>query len=154
MGAPMQAFENIGMAKIAKSAHQAKDLGYLRKSDRITMNRDRLLGDAKLRVLELAEDYTPPEPHTYRLPGPSGRVALEMALKDLAIAGKATPHDVVVVSELAKILTGGDDADITVETSEDDILKLERSAIATLAKDEASLARMEHMLAKGKPLRN
>jgi 3-hydroxyacyl-CoA dehydrogenase len=60
----------------------------------------------------------------------------------------------VVVSELAKILTGGDDADITVETSEDDILKLERSAISTLAKDEATLDRMEHMLAKGKPLRN
>ena len=154
MAGAMKAFENIGTAQVAKSAAQAQDLGYLRPTDRITMNRDRLLGDAKVRVLELSEDYTPPEPHTYHLSGPSGRLALEMALKDLATAGKATPHDVVVVSELAKILTGGDDADITVETSEDEILKLERSAISTLAKDEATLDRMEHMLAKGKPLRN
>ena len=154
MGGPMKAFENIGTAQVAKSAAQARDLGYLRPSDRITMNRDRLLADAKARVLELAEDYSPPEPHTYNLPGASGRHALEMALNDLATAGKATPHDVVVVAALAKVLTGGDAADLTVETSEDEILRLEREAIATLAKDEATLARMEHMLAKGKPLRN
>jgi 3-hydroxyacyl-CoA dehydrogenase len=150
----MKAFENIGTAQVAKSAAQARDLGYLRPTDRITMNRDRLLADAKARLLELAEDYTPPEPHTYHLPGPSGRLALEMALNDLALTGKATPHDVVVVTELAKVLTGGDDADIMVETTEDEILALERAAIATLAKHVGSLDRMEHMLAKGKPLRN
>ncbi len=154
MGAPMQAFETIGLAKVAKSADQARGLGYLRSTDRITMNRDRLLADAKARVLELAEDYSPPEPHTYRLPGPSGRLALEMALNDLVLSGKATPHDVVVVGELAKVLTGGDYADVTVEMGEDEILALERAAISTLAKDEATLDRMEHMLAKGKPLRN
>ena len=154
MAGPMKAFENIGTAQVAKSAAQARDLGYLRPTDRITMNRDRLLAEAKARLLELAEDYTPPEPHTYHLPGPSGRLALEMALNDLALTGKATPHDVVVVTELAKVLTGGDDADIMVETTEDEILALERAAIATLAKHVGSLDRMEHMLAKGKPLRN
>ena len=154
MGAPMQAFENIGLAKVAKSAEQARELGYLRPTDQISMNRDRLLADAKARVLKLAEDYSPPEPHTYHLPGPSGRLALEMALNDLASSGKATPHDVVVVGELAKVLTGGDDADVMVEIGEDEILALERAAIATLAKDVASLDRMEHMLATGKPLRN
>jgi 3-hydroxyacyl-CoA dehydrogenase len=154
MAGPMKAFENIGTAQVAKSAAQARDFGYLRPGDRITMNRDRLLADAKAHLLELVEGYTPPEPHTYRLPGPSGRLALEMALNDLALAGKATPHDVVVVAELAKVLTGGDDADITVETTEDEILELERAAIAKLAKDVATLDRMEHMLAKGKPLRN
>ena len=86
----MQAFENIGLAKVAKSAEQARDLGYLRPTDQISMNRDRLLADAKARVLKLAEDYSPPEPHTYQLPGPSGRLALEMALNDLASSGKAT----------------------------------------------------------------
>ena len=154
MGAPMRAFENIGLAQVAKSAEQARDLGYLRPTDHISMNRDRLLADAKARVLKLAEDYTPPEPHIYHLPGPSGRLALEMALNDLALSGKATPHDVVVVGELAKVLTGGDDADVMVEIGEDEILALERAAIATLAKDVATLDRMEHMLAKGKPLRN
>ena len=154
MGAPMKAFENIGTAKVAKSAEQARELGYLRPSDRITMNRDRLLADAKARVLELAEDYTPPEPHTYRLPGSSGRLALQMALDDLARTGQATPHDVVVVGELANVLTGGPDADVTVELTEDDILALERAAIAKLAMTIETLDRMEHMLAKGKPLRN
>ena len=154
MGAPMQAFQNIGLAQVAKSAHQARELGYLRPTDQISMNRERLLADAKKRVLKLAEDYTPPLPHTYRLPGPSGRLALEMALNDLALSGKATPHDVVVVGELAKVLTGGDDADVMIEFGEEEILALERAAIATLAKDVETLDRMEHMLAKGKPLRN
>ena len=153
MGAPMQAFENIGMAKVAKSAHQAKDLGFLRKSDRITMNRDMLLSNAKSFLLELSQDYTPPVPNTYRLPGPSGFAALKMALDDLAIAGHATPHDLTVVGELAKVLTGGD-CDYTDELSEDDILSLERKAIANLARNELTMARMENMLAKGKPLRN
>ena len=153
MGAPMQAFENIGMAKIAKSAHQAKDLGYLRMSDRITMNRDRLLSDAKSFLLELAQDYSPPLPNVYHLPGPSGLAALKMALNDLAIAGHATPHDLTVVGELAKVLTGGE-CDYTDELSEDDILSLERKAIANLARNELTMARMENMLVKGKPLRN
>jgi len=153
MAATMMVFENIGMAKIAKSAQQAKDLGYLRASDRITMNREHVLANAKSYLLELAEDYSPPKPHTYHLPGPSGRSALAMALSDLAIAGHATPHDVTVIGELAKILTGGE-CDHTEELSEDDILALERKAISTLARNELSLARMEHMLSKGKPLRN
>lgn len=153
MAAPMQAFENIGMAKVAKSAHQAKDLGYLRQRDRITMNRDRVMSDAKSFLLELAQDYSPPSPNVYHLPGPSGLAALKMALNDLAIAGHATPHDITVVGELAKVLTGGE-CDHTDELSEEDILALERKAISTLARNELSLARMEHMLAKGKPLRN
>ena len=70
-----------------------------------------------------------------------------------AIAGHATPHDITVISELAKVLTGGE-CDHTKELSEDDILALEREAISTLARNELSLARMEHMLSKGKPLRN
>jgi 3-hydroxyacyl-CoA dehydrogenase len=77
-----------------------------------------------------------------------------MALSDLALSGKATPHDVTVVGELARVLSGGDSADVTLTLSEDDILKLEREAITSLSRQEATLARMEHMLAKGKPLRN
>jgi 3-hydroxyacyl-CoA dehydrogenase len=155
MASVVKAFETIGTAQVSKSAMQAKELGYLQPSDGITMNRDRLLADAKNKVLELVEEgYKPPQPHIYKLPGASGLLALEMALNDLAISGKATPHDVVVVKELAKVLSGGVDADHILEMTEEDILLLEREAIFRLARNEDTLARMEHMLAKGKPLRN
>jgi 3-hydroxyacyl-CoA dehydrogenase len=128
-------------------------MGFLRPEDRITMNRDRLIADAKSTLLELAQDYTPPEPHTYHLPGPTAKAALDMAVADLARSGQATPHDVVVTAELAHILSGGD-TDILDDLSEDDILAMELAAIAKLSRDEATLARMEHMVLKGKPLRN
>ena len=67
--------------------------------------------------------------------------------------GKATAHDVVVADSLAKILTG-DDVDITQTLSEDQMLSLERKSILELLKTKSTLARMEHMLEKGKPLRN
>ena len=149
----MKAFEYIGTAQVAKSAEQARSMGFLAPDDRITMNRDRLLADAKARALELSEGYEPPEPWTYNLPGPSGRAALELAVKDLAKSGQATPHDVVVTNELAWILSGGD-TDMTETVEEDDILAMEREAIGRLGRHEDSLARMEHMLETGKPLRN
>ena len=153
MGAVMKAFEYIGTAQVAKSAEQARSMGFLGPSDGITMNRDRLLADAKARALELSSGYEPPEPRTYNLPGPTGRTALELAVRDLALSGQATPHDVVVTNELAWILSGGD-TDMTETTEEDDILTMEREAIGRLGRHEDSLARMEHMLETGKPLRN
>ena len=153
MGPVMKAFEYIGTAQVAKSAEQARSMGFLGPSDGITMNRDRLLADAKARALELSSAYEPPEPRTYNLPGPTGRTALELAVRDLALSGQATPHDVVVTNELAWILSGGD-TDMTETTEEDDILTMEREAIGRLGRHEDSLARMEHMLETGKPLRN
>jgi len=117
------------------------------------MNRDYLLSDAKDRVLELAENYTPPNPHSYQLPGKTGLEALKLALNDLALSGRATPHDVTVATKLAYIISGGD-TDITRTLSEEDILELERKAITELGRDPATLDRMQHMLEKGKPLRN
>ena len=76
-----------------------------------------------------------------------------MAVRDLALSGKATPHDVVVVGELATVLTGGD-TDHLQELSEEDILELELNALVALSKHTDSLDRMQHMLEKGKPLRN
>ena len=128
-------------------------MAFLAPDDKITMNRDRLLADAKARALELSEAYEPPEPRTYNLPGLSGRTALQLAVKDLTLSGQATPHDVVVTNELAWILSGGD-TDMTETVDEDDILSMEREAIGKLGRHEDSLARMEHMLATGKPLRN
>ena len=149
----MKAFEYIGTAQVAKSAEQARSMGFLSPNDKITMNRDRLLADAKQKVLEMPQDYEPPEPRTYTLPGETGFTALELAVKDLALSGQATPHDIVVTRELARILTGGD-ADITESLEEDDILEMERAAIGWLGRQPDSLARMEHMLETGKPLRN
>jgi 3-hydroxyacyl-CoA dehydrogenase len=157
-GGPMpplaQAFETIGMAKVAKSAFEAKDMLFLREGDGITMNRDRLLADAKARALALVEGYRPPEKAEITLPGPSGRIALEMAVSALRLKGVATPHDEVVARQLATVLSGGEAADITAPVGDDHLLKLERQAFMTLIRQPATLARIEHMLESGKPLRN
>jgi 3-hydroxyacyl-CoA dehydrogenase len=149
----VQTFETIGMAKVAKSAFEAKELLFLREDDGITMNRDRLLADAKARALAMAEAYRPPEQSALALPGPSGRIALEMAVDALRLKGAATPHDEVVAGQLAVVLSGGA-TDITTPVGDDDLLQLERAAFMTLIKQPATLARIEHMLETGKPLRN
>lgn len=148
-----KAFEMIGTAQVAKSAAEAVDMGLFRDSDSITMNRDRLLADAKAKALELADGYEALEEQELVLPGPTGRASMEMALHDLALKGMATPHDQVVAGALAEVLTGGD-TDMTETLTEKDILKLERTVFMTLARTEGTLARMEHMLDTGKPLRN
>jgi 3-hydroxyacyl-CoA dehydrogenase len=127
---------------------------YLRADDGVTMNRDRLLADAKAKVLALAEGYKVPEEFEFRLPGPSAKLALDMAVDGAAGAGKATPHDITVSKTLADVLTGGPNGDVTIALKEDDILALERSNFMRLAKNPKSLARMEHMLETGRPLRN
>jgi 3-hydroxyacyl-CoA dehydrogenase len=147
------AFQTISTAQVSKSAAQAKDFLYLRESDGITMNRDRLLADAKAKALSLVEGYAPPKPHEYRLPGPSGRTALSMAVHDFVTAGKATQYDIVVSDALAVVLTGGD-TDYLDTLTEDDISKLERKAFIGLCKQDGTLDRIETMLNTGKPLRN
>ncbi len=146
-------FEMIGTATVAKSAYEAKEMLFLNDQDEITMNRDRLLADAKKKALELVKNYRPPEEHTYSLPGSVARVALSMAVKGFVKAGKATPYDEEVSKHLATILSGGD-VDITEAQGEEGILKLEREAFMVLIKNSKTLARMEHILATGKPLRN
>jgi 3-hydroxyacyl-CoA dehydrogenase len=153
MGAVRKAFEVIGTAQVAKSGPEAKEI-YFRDSDGVTMNRDRLLFDAKQKALELAVDYTAPEKRDdIRLPGPTGKLALDMAVADFAKSGKATPYDVVVSESLARVLSGGD-ADWTQPVNDDYLLKLEREEFAKLVKNEGTMQRMEHMLSTGKPLRN
>ncbi len=153
MPAVAKTFEIISTAEVSKSAAQATALHFLRATDGITMNRDRLLFDAKQRVLQLADGYQPPQPHEYRLPGPGGRTTLERAVAGFALTGKATPHDVVVAEQVARVLTGGDTDMLDVMT-EDDMTDLERRGFMTLVRNAATLARTEHMLATGKPLRN
>lgn len=155
MGAVRKAFETIALAQVAKSAQEAKEFMYLTDSDGITMNRDRLLFDAKQKALELADGYEAPAPlEEIRVPGPSGKLALDLAVSDLRKNGSATPYDVTVSAAVAKVLTGGDKADWTQPIHEDDFYKLEREEFMKLVRLEGTQARVEHMLEKGKPLRN
>jgi 3-hydroxyacyl-CoA dehydrogenase len=103
--------------------------------------------------LALAEGYSPPEQGEAVLPGPTGLVALEMAIDGLRKSGKATPHDVVVSKTLARVLSGGS-TDITEKISENALLELEREAFLSLVKQKGTKARIAHMLKAGKPLRN
>lgn len=154
VGAVRQAFETIGMATVAKSAQEAVDIGYFRDSDGISMNRDRLLYDAKQRALALADGYTAPEKRdNIRLGGAGAKMALDLAVSDLRKSGKATPYDVVVSDHLANVLSGGD-KDYTETLSEDDLINLELEEFMKLLRHDGTLERIEHMLETGKPLRN
>ncbi|MCC7259690.1 MAG: 3-hydroxyacyl-CoA dehydrogenase/enoyl-CoA hydratase family protein, partial [Alphaproteobacteria bacterium] len=153
MFAVAQSFEKIGMAKVAESADEAREMLILNDKSRVSMNRRRVLPDAKALCLELAKGYRPPEPATLKLPGAAARVALIMALKGFKMSGKATEYDVVVGTELAHVLSGSK-ADIVDELTEQDVLDLEREHFAKLLRNPGTLARVEHMLNTGKPLRN
>ena len=153
MPAVAHAFETIATAKVSKSAAEARDLFYLRPTDGIVMNRDRLLSSAKARALSMVKDFKTPEPFTYTLPGTSGAAALNLALHDFALKGLATPHDMVVGKAVATVLTGGK-ADVLDVLTEEDLIQLERDQFMKLAKTPATRARVSYMLKKGKPLRN
>ena len=156
-GGPMpaiaKAFEMISTAQVAKSAAEAREMLILRETDGITMNRDRLLADAKARALAMAASYQPPAPVELRLPGPNAKAALDLAVDGFRRTGKATPHDVVVSDAVAFVVTGGD-TDQSQVTTEDRLFELERENFVKLLKTGATLARIEHMLETGKPLRN
>ena len=125
----------------------------LRETDGITMNRVRVLADAKAKCISMASGYVAPQPATIHLPGGSAKVAMSMAVEGFAAAGKATPHDVIVSKQLANILSGGD-TDISEAMTEQQLLDLEHEAFMYLIKTKGTLARIEHMLETGKPLRN
>ena len=153
MPAVSKVFETVATATVAKSAEEARALLYLRPSDGIVMNRDRLLARAKERALSMVKDYIPPEPRELQLPGPSGETAMTLVLEDFRRAGKATNHDVTVGKKLAHILAGGK-VDPTETLTEDKLLNLECAAIVSLLRTSPTLDRLEHMLETGKPLRN
>ncbi|MEM7405256.1 MAG: 3-hydroxyacyl-CoA dehydrogenase NAD-binding domain-containing protein [Pseudomonadota bacterium] len=154
MPAVSKVFEFISTAKVATSAAEAMEMKLLLPRDAITMNRERVLADARSRAVALAENYTPPtEPDPIPLPGETARVALQLAVDGFVKLGRATAHDQVVAAELAHILSGGP-TDITATVTEQDIYDLEREALVRLARTGGTLARLEHMLETGKPLRN
>jgi 3-hydroxyacyl-CoA dehydrogenase len=153
MPAVAKVFETVSTATVSKSAAQAKEMLFLRPDDGITMNRDRLLHDAKQKALSLVEGYKSPGAPEFKLPGASGRAAMGMAAEGFHKRGMATDYDLVVSDALATVLSGGE-ADLVDTVSEQDLLKLERETFMRLVREPRSIARVEHMLETGKPLRN
>ena len=148
-------FETIGFAKVATSADEAKHLGLLKDNDTIILNRDHLIQAAKDKILELADGYVPPKYNDgLKLPGAGGRTALAMALKGFKVQGKISEHDSKIGEKLAYVLTGGDQAGLTKKVDEQYILDIEREAFVSLAGEKLTQDRIDHMLKKGKPLRN
>lgn len=153
MKAASAAFEVIAGATVSTSALHARALGFLRAGDGVTMNRDRLLGDAKARALSLVDGYAPPAPGSVVLPGPSGRATLMNLVQGWQRAGLMTVHDAAAADWLARACTGAD-ADPLVPVTEDDLAALERDALFALIRAPATQARIRHMMDTGKPLRN
>src|SRR6185312_2920509 len=156
--APRHVFEIVAVATVATSAAEAAGYGFLRKTDAISLDRERLVSDAKADALALAEakergTWSPPTPPTFRLPGAGGRLVLEQQVDNLVRQGKASGHDAVVAGKLAWVLTGGETTPLAT-LSEQDILDLERQAFVSLAGMPKTQDRMEALLRTGKPLRN
>ncbi|MBV6521540.1 MAG: putative 3-hydroxyacyl-CoA dehydrogenase [Gemmatimonadaceae bacterium] len=147
-----RAFQLITMGTTSTSAHEAKRLGLLRTSDRVTMNRDRLLAEAKARVLDLAGDYAAPLPVRVRGLGREALGNLEYAVWAMQEARRITAHDALIGKRVALVLSGGDGPprDLSLQ----DLLDLEREAFLSLLGTSATQERIAHMLATGRPLRN
>ncbi|MEW9668775.1 3-hydroxyacyl-CoA dehydrogenase NAD-binding domain-containing protein [Ammoniphilus sp. 3BR4] len=147
-------FETIAMAKVSTSGAEAKELGYLRPSDSISMNRDFLLFEAKHQVLALqARGYEPPVPRKIRVVGEPGLAVMKFGIYQMKTGGFISEHDAVVAGKLAHVLAGGLLPANTL-VSEQYLLDLEKEAFLSLCGEPKSQARMQHMLLTGKPLRN
>ncbi|MGH9158721.1 MAG: 3-hydroxyacyl-CoA dehydrogenase NAD-binding domain-containing protein [Vicinamibacteraceae bacterium] len=150
-----RAFETIAFGRVSTSAADGRLHGYLRAVDRITMNRDRLLGDAKRLALGLAqESYQPPEPPTViPVPGANVRAALRLGVHLAWRAGRISDHDARIGRWLAHVMAGGDLPSGTL-VSEQYLLDLEREAFLSLCGERKTQERVAHMLKTGKPLKN
>ena len=153
MPAVSKVFEAVSQAKVSKSAAEARAMRVLREGDVVVMNRDRLLFEARARAVALADGYVPPAKPEFRVAGISGRTALSLAAAGFQRLGIASAHDMLVADALAEVITGGDHDPVDV-VSEDDMLAVERRAFLRLIRTGPTLARIEHTLATGKPLRN
>ncbi len=149
-----QAFELIGLAKVSTSASDAQQLGLLRPHDRITMNRDRTISDAKQFVLDLARSgYQPPKAPMIKVGAAGVRAGLELGLHIAWRGGYISDHDATIGRKLARILSGGDVAHPTT-VSEQHLLDLEREVFLSLCGEAKTLERISHTLKTGKTLRN
>jgi 3-hydroxyacyl-CoA dehydrogenase len=150
-----KAFETVALARVSTSAAEARRLGYLAATDGITMNRERLMADAKATALERVRDgYVKPAPRTaIPVGGASLAAPLKLGVHLAWRAGRASDHDALVGRKLAHIFAGGDAPHATTVT-EQFVLDLEREAFLSLLGERKTLERIQHTLKTGKPLRN
>ena len=149
-----KAFSTIAMAKVSTSAAEAAQLGFLRQGDSITMAADRLIHDAKQKVLGLAVNYRPPSPLLdIRAPGRSMAGSLGSQLWNLRMGGFITEYEEKLGRTIAGVITGGDVAAGT-PVPEQWFLDLEREGFLRLCGERKTQERIQQMLKKGKPLRN
>ena len=151
-----EVFLNIAMAKVSTSAEEARKLGYLSAKDSISMNRDRQIGDAKELALDLARlGYRPGKPREdVRVLGQSAFVKMKLGLHLMRRAEYISDYDVVIATQLAKVLCGGGEFTSPQLVSEQYLLDLEREAFLSLCGQKQTVERIQHMLQRGKPLRN
>ena len=152
--AVQRVFETIGFATVSTSGPDAMRIGYLREGDEITMNRDRLLADAKAQALAMATDYRPAQPRqAIRVGGEGVLAALKLGVHLAWRAGRISDHDAVIGRKLAWILAGGNLLHPSTLT-EQQLLDLEREAFLSLCGERKTMERIAHTLKTGKPLRN
>jgi 3-hydroxyacyl-CoA dehydrogenase len=150
-----RAFQTIATARVATSAHEARALGFLTDSDRITMNRERLLSDAKARALDLVRaGYEPPVPRTdVPAPGENLLATLKMGVHMMRQGDYVTDYEVKLGGKIAEVLCGGN---VTPGTpvSEQYLLDLEREGFKSLCGEKKTQERIQYTLKTGKTLRN
>jgi 3-hydroxyacyl-CoA dehydrogenase len=153
LGNPLKAGELIGQAKVSSSAEEARLFGFLTAADRVSMNADHLIGDAKEFARSLARDYTPPPRAQVKIGGEAAFAMLKLGIWTYRQGGYISDYDVVVLEKVAHVLSGGR---LTGEqiVSEQYVLDLEREAFLSLCGNAKTQERISHMLKVGKPLRN
>jgi 3-hydroxyacyl-CoA dehydrogenase len=155
LNALQNAFMNIATAKVALSAEDARDMGILRGKDRISVNKDRQLLDAKAAVIELAEaGYTMPvQANNIKVQGRTGLALFKAGIFGMRMGNYITDHDMKIADKIANVMCGGD-LTSPQEVSEQYLLDLEREAFVSLCGERKTLERIQSILTGGKPLRN
>ncbi|MTH53902.1 3-hydroxyacyl-CoA dehydrogenase [Bacillus mangrovi] len=147
-------FESVAMAKVSTSAAEAREANFLDSRDGISINGDHLLFDAKRVVIQLHENgYRPPVKEKVPVTGESGYATLLLAAQTMHLSGYISEHDLKIAKKLAYVLSGGK-VPFGTKVDEQYLLDLEREAFLSLVSEGKSQQRMQHMLVKGKPLRN
>lgn len=155
LNALQNAFMNIATAKVALSAEEAREMGVLRNVDRISMNKDRQIADAKATVLELANaGYTMPVQATnIKVQGKTGLALFAAGVSGMKMGRYISDHDMKIAMKIANVMCGGD-LSYPQEVSEQYLLDLEREAFVSLCGEKKTLERIQSILTGGKPLRN
>jgi 3-hydroxyacyl-CoA dehydrogenase len=147
-------FMAIAMAKVSMSAAEARANGFLGPNDRIVFNRDYLIGEAKKEVSKMVDEgYAPPVKRKIKVFGESAQGMIDAEIFNMVSAKFVSEHDAFLAKRIAYVISGGE-VRANSEVDEDVILKLEREAFIDFIKEEKTIARIDHILKTGKPLRN